>query len=159
MPSVDPYPFPCQTFWDDSSARALPQVPTVPSQRRENIRELAPTTSNRYRSDQQGQTLPSAMPSYLVSHHTTSEAFVAPSVLSENPLVRGISFTNAAEDNSGNQRSSYSLCLYPADTVSAGPVSISAASTASGSRFMPDPQNVENLLGQPDTTCTLDSGT
>lgn len=110
MPPVDPYPFPCQAFLDDPSARALPQVPTVPSQRRENIRELALTTETRYRGDQQGQTLPSALPSHLASRHTTSEAFFAPSVFSENSLLDRISsFTTAAQDNSENQRSSCSM--------------------------------------------------
>ncbi|KAG7544313.1 hypothetical protein FFLO_03274 [Filobasidium floriforme] len=87
----------------------MPPVPTVPSQRLEDIRELAPTARDLYRGDQQGQTLPSALPLHLASH-----------------------FTTAAEDNSGNQRFSYSSRQYPADTVSTGPVSISAAFTASG---------------------------
>jgi hypothetical protein len=168
MLSADTYPFPYQAFLEDRnttvnapdpSARALPQVPTVPSQRLENIRELAPTVSTLYRGDQQGQTLPSALPLHLASHHTTSEAFFAPSVFSENSFLDRISsFTTAAQDNSENQRSSCSVRQYPADTVSTGPVSFNEALTADGGRLMTDPQDCENLLNQSNSTYTLENG-
>jgi hypothetical protein len=168
MLSADTYPFPYQAFLEDRnttvnapdpSARALPQVPTVPSQRLENIRELAPTVSTLYRGDQQGQTLPSALPLHLASHHTTSEAFFAPSVFSENSFLDRISsFTTAAQDNSENQRSSCSVRQYPADTVSTGPVSFNEALTADGGRLMTDPQDCENPLNQSNSTYTLENG-
>jgi hypothetical protein len=130
---VDTYPIPYQALLEDRnavyapdpSAHALPQVPVVPSQRSLASRELAPHVSSLYRGHQNGQILPSTMPLHIASQYTTSETLVAPTVFSENPLVREFSFTTrtAAEDNSGNQRSSCAVRQYPADTVSTGPVS------------------------------------
>jgi hypothetical protein len=138
----------------DPSARALPQVPVVPSQRSLTSRELAPEVSTLYRGGRNEQILPSGMPLHLAPQHTTSETLVAPTVFPENPLLCGISFSTASEDNLGNIRSSCSARQYPTDTVSTRLLSIPAASTASGSCIMIDPQNAENPLGQPDTTYT-----
>lgn len=163
---VDTYPIPYQALLEDRnavlvyeyapdpSARALPQVPVVPSQRSLTSRELAPHVSSLHRGHQNGQSLLSAMPLDLAPQYTTSETLVAPTVFPETPLLRGISFSTASEDNLGNKRSSCSARQDLADTVSTRPLSIPAASTASGSCIMTDPQNAENPLGQPDTTYT-----
>lgn len=164
--SADTYPFPYQAFLGDTntvyapdpSARALPQVPMVPSQHSLASRELAPTVSSLYRRHQNNQSLPSAMPLHLALQHTTSETLVAPTVFPENPRLRGMSFTTALGDDLGDRRSSCSLGQYPADTVSTGAVSFPEALTVDQGRLITDPQNCENPLNQSDSTYTLENG-